>query len=186
MNRLALCLFAAVTLFVLVVSSILVARSRAARTEGSGPAPSKADLRIKDVELEEESASGRRWRLVADQASVFEGEGRTALRRVRVRVQDRGRSWTIRGDEGDYFKATRDFEVRRNVVLTSDDGVRIETSVLRWKDSEQRLWTDVPVRIYRRGVMIDGTAFSMVTPEERTEVKGRVRATFGPGVEPGS
>lgn len=180
MEHLARRVFVIVALFVLAVAGMLVVRSRALRTEALGPKPSAADLSIKEVQLHEESAHGDRWQLVADQAQVFDDEGRTALRAVRLRVQDRERSWTITGDEGDYFKDTNDFEVRRNVVMISDDGVTLETSVLRWKGAERRLWTDAPVRITRQGTVVNGTALDVLMAEDSTTVKGRVRATFTP------
>lgn len=178
MDRLARRILVIVALFVLAVAGMLVVRSRAMRTEALGPKPSAADLSIKEVQLHEESAHGDRWQLVADQANVFDQEGRTALRAVRLRVQDRERSWTITGDEGDYFKATNDFEVRRNVIMISDDGLKLETSVLRWKGGERRLWTDAPVRLTREGTVVDGTALDVLMAEETTTVKGRVRAIF--------
>jgi len=168
-----------VALFVLVVAGTLVVRGRAMRTEAEGPAPTAAaDLSIREVQLQEESAEGSRWQLVADQAQVFDEAGRTALRNVRLRVQDRERAWTITGAEGDYFKDTRDFEVRRDVVMVSDDGLRLETAVLRWNGRERRLWTDVPVRITRDGTVIDGSTLDVRMAEEATTVGGRVRATF--------
>lgn len=181
MERLARRILAVVALFVLVVVGILIARGRAVRTEALGPQPSAADLSINEVALREESAGGSRWQLTADQASVFDQEGRTALRKVTVRVQDRDQTWMIIGDEGDFYKGTRNLELRRNVVMTSGDGLRLETSVLRWLEAERRLWTDAPVRIYRPGVVIDGTALDVRMGEEVAAVRGRVRATFTRG-----
>src|SRR5437879_7085108 len=83
MQRLATRILFVVAGFVLVVAVLLVTKSRSVRTEASGPAPTAADLSIKDVELQEESAGGGHWRLLADQAQVFDQEGRTALRKVR-------------------------------------------------------------------------------------------------------
>src|SRR5262245_11310795 len=180
MDRLARRILVIVALFVLVVTSMLVVRSRGILTEAVGPAPSQADLSIKEVELREESAHGGRWHLVADQAHVFDDEGRTALRNIRLRVQDHDQTWTITGEEGDYFKETSDFEVRHNVVMVSDDGLKLETAVLRWKGDERRLWTDRPVRITRDGTVIDGTALEVKMAEEATTVRGRVHATFSP------
>jgi len=177
-DRLASRILAAVVLFVLMVAGILVARTRTVQTEPAGPPPSPADLDIKEVHLREESAGGGRWHLTADQASVFNDEGRTAFRNVQVRVWDRQRAWTIVGEEGDFFKSTGNVEVRRNVVVVSDDGLRLETSVLRWDGAQRRLWTDVPVRIYRPGTVIDGRALDVRMAEEATTVQGRVRATF--------
>ena len=181
MDRLAFRILVIVALFVLIVAGILVARSRTVRTEVLGPRPSSADISLKEVQLQEESAGGGRWQLVADQASVFDQEGRTALRKVTVHVQDRDRTWTIVGEEGDFFKDTKNLELRRNVVLTSDDGLRLETSVLRWQGAERRMWTDAPVKLFREGTVIDGTALDVRMADEATTVKGPVRATFRRG-----
>jgi len=184
MRRLAHGILVFVGLFVLLVAGTLVIRSRSAQVEPVGAAPSNADLTIKEVELEEQS-EGVRWLLHADQALVFEKEGKTVFRNVVVDVndQDRSRTWNIRGEEGDLFEASRNFEVRRNVVLISDDGLRLETTVLRWQGSEKRLWTDAPVTIYKSGAVIHGTALTVLMNQEQTEVAGRVHATFA---QPGS
>ena len=77
-----------------LVTGTLVMKSRAIRMEPTEPLTSKADYRIKDVQLEEESGNVR-WKLVADQAEVFDAEGRTGLRRPVVgsvhREHDRAR-----------------------------------------------------------------------------------------------
>jgi lipopolysaccharide export system protein LptA len=112
---------------------------------------------------------------------MFDAEGRTALRSIAVDVLDRERSWTIVGEEGDLFQATKNLEIRKNVVLTSSDGVRLETSVLRWQGAEKRLWTDAPVRISRGGTVADGSALEVRMAEEYTTLAGRVHAVFTGG-----
>jgi LPS export ABC transporter protein LptC len=180
MRRLASRILVVVALFVVVVAGLLVTRSRTVPGEvaSPGPAPSAADLSIQDVELREETAGGARWQLRAEQAQVFEPEGRTALRRLTVRVHHQGRTWTIVGDEGDVFPASRDFEVRRNVVLTADDGWRLETTVLRWNGAERRLWTDAPVRLSRPGSVVRGAGLVVSMDDEATTVQGPVTASF--------
>ncbi len=168
-----------------LVAGVLVARSRAVRTEPGEPVTSKADYRIKEVHLEEESGNVR-WTLVADQAEIFEREGRTGLRRPVVDVVQARRSWRVRADEGDVHQRSKDFEVRNNVVLVSSDGLRLETSVLRWQAAAKRLWTDAPVRITRAGALVEGNGLDVNVAQERAEVKGRVRAQFtkAPAVTP--
>jgi len=180
MHRLASRILIVVGVFVLVVAGMLISRSRAVRIESVESNPSKADLSIKEVQLEEESG-GVRWQLKADQALVFEGEGRTWLRKVDLKVDERDRSWTVVGEEGDLYRASKNLEVRRNVVLTSSDGLRLETTVLRWHGTDRRLWTDAPVRITRSGAVIEGTALDVKMAEEAATVGGRVRATFEGG-----
>src|SRR5207244_3031985 len=115
--------------FVVLVAATLVAKTRTALLEPSGPAPSKADLQMKEVEIEEQSGTVR-WRLKAEQALVYDAEKRTTLRKIAVDVYDKDRSWRILGDEGDVLQPApriRNVEVRKNVIVTSSDGMRLET-----------------------------------------------------------
>ena len=177
MPNLARAILVIVAVFVVAVSITLVVRSRTARVESLRPAPSTADLRIKDVYLEEVT-NGVRWQLRAEQALMYDQEGRTNLRNLTVRVFQKDRSWTILGDEGDLDQKTKNVEVRKNVVITSSDGLRMDTSVIHWDADAQRLWTDEPVTLSRDGSVIQGTAFDMTTDDENATVAGRVRATF--------
>jgi len=166
-----------VAVFVVAVGITLVVRKRTAGVESLGPALSSADLRIKDVDLEEVT-NGVRWLLRAEQALMYDQEGRTNLRNLTVRVFQKDRSWTILGDEGDLDQKTKNVEVRKNVVITSSDGLRMDTNVIHWDADAQRLWTDEPVTLSRDGSVIQGTAFDMTTDDENATVAGRVRATF--------
>jgi len=166
-----------IALFVLGVAGTLVARSRSARVEPLGPATTNADLRIKEVNLEEE-ARGVRWRLRAEQALLYEESGRTLLRNPSVDVIQRGRTWTLAGEEGDVDRKSNNVEVRKNVVLRSSDGLTLETSVLRWDADARRLWTDAPVVLRRNGSTVEGFGLDVRMADEATTVGGRVRARF--------
>jgi LPS export ABC transporter protein LptC len=180
-HRLAAGILGLVAAFVLLVAGTLIAKSRTTPVESAPPAVSSADFRIKEAQIEED-AGGVRWRLTAEQVLVFDAEGRTALRRISVKVFERDREWTIAGEEGDLFHATRNIEIRNNVVITSSDGLRLETSVLRWQAAEKRLWTDTPVRLARDGATAEGTALDVRTADGSLTLAGRVRTTFtGPG-----
>ncbi|HEX3177465.1 MAG TPA: LPS export ABC transporter periplasmic protein LptC [Methylomirabilota bacterium] len=177
MHKLARGILVVVAAFVLLLTGTLVIRSRSASIESLGPSPSAADLRIKEVDLEEVT-KGVRWRLRAEQALMFEQEGRTSLRRLTVRVFEKDRSWTVVGDEGDIDQKSKNVEVRKNVVITSDDGLRLDTSVIRWDAERARLWTDAPVVFEREGSIVKGTGMEMTTQDETTTVEGRVHAIF--------
>ena len=166
-----------VVVFVFAVAGTLIAKSRVPPSEAPGTVASSADLRIKEAQIEEVTA-GVRWRLKAEQALMFDAEGRTALRTINVDVFERDRSWNIVGEEGDLFQTTKNLEIRKNVVVTSSDGVRLETSVLRWQGAEKRLWTDAPVRISRGGAVVDGSALQVRMAEDFTTMSGRVHAVF--------
>jgi LPS export ABC transporter protein LptC len=180
MRNLARVILAVVIVFVVGVTGILVVRSRSARIESVGPAPSTADLQIKEVDLEEE-AKGVRWRLKAEQALMFDKEGQTQLRKLVANIYQSERSWTIVGDEGDLDRATNNVEVRRNVVVTSNDGLRLETAVLRWEAKDKRLWTDTAVTVTRSGSVVRGSGLDVRMEDEATTITGPVRATFVTG-----
>jgi LPS export ABC transporter protein LptC len=178
MHTLARVILAVVAVFVIVVTTTLVVKSRSAPVEPlSGPATSTADLQIKHVDLEEEG-QGVRWRLKAEQALMFDQAGLTQLHKLTANIFQKERAWTIVGEEGDLDRKSNNVEVRRNVIVTSDDGLRLETSVLRWDAEHKRLWTDAPVKLSREGSTVSGSGLSVLMADESTTVHGRVRATF--------
>jgi len=176
MHRLALVILVVVVAFTTVVAGILIANRRSILEE-SAPRASSADLTVKEASIREESGK-LRWHLTAKQAMVFEREGRTSLREVVVEVQEPERSWVIRGAEGDLFHSRNDLEIRGNVVLISSDGLRLDTTVLRWSNADKRVWTDAPVRITHPSGVITGSGLDVRVSEETTTVSGRVKATF--------
>ena len=181
MRRLAHAILAVVVAFVVVVGLTLYGRTRGREVEPVGPAPVKADLNVKEVRIEEESGKVR-WRLNAEQALIYDekGAGRTELRSVNVEVEEPDRSWTIVGDEGEYLTKEKKIELRGNVVVTSNDGLRLETQVLRWDGEARRLWTDAPVVLSGRGGNVRGRSFNVAMATDATTIGGRVRASFEP------
>src|SRR5438445_8455570 len=161
MHTLARVILAVVAVFVIVVTATLVIQTRPARVESLGPCAASSELQIKQMEPEQE-AQGVRWRLKADQALMYDEAGVTKLQKVNANVYQRDRTWTIVGDEGELDRKTNNVELRRNVVVTSDDGLRLETSVLRWEAERKRLWTDAPVVLSKNGSVVRGTALNVL------------------------
>lgn len=178
MQKLSLGLLAGVCLFILILAGVLIARGRSVQREPTDLQPTRADYRIKEVRLREEGTGNFPWKLDAEQAEIFEREGKTVLRNVTVTIQEPDRTWTLTADEGDLVQPTKDVTIRKNVVLVSSDGTRLETDVLRWQAKEKRVWTDAPVVLYRNGVFVTGQGIEARLAEDWTSVKGRVRATF--------
>lgn len=179
-RRLSVTILAVVVLFTLGVVTLLVVKGRPPR-EPADFAPTKADFRIKEIRLQEQGSGKTQWRLVADQAEVFEREGKTLMRKVTITIQEPDRTWTVTGDEGDLWEGTNDVELRRNVVLRASDGLRLETDRLRWHAKERRVWTRDPVTIRRQGAVVRGQGLDAWLSDERTRVQGPLRATFSKG-----
>jgi LPS export ABC transporter protein LptC len=183
MRKLPFAILACVALFLVGLVGVLVVRSRTPRVpEALEPAPSKAEYRIKEVRLEEHGKDGTQWQLDAEYGEIFEKQGKTSMRKVTVRVTQPSRQWKLYGDQGDLYQATKDIELRGNVVLESSDGLRVETERVNWTAKDERAWGDDPVTIrYGEGVTIQGKGFEVRSGEAAATIKGRVRATLLPG-----
>jgi LPS export ABC transporter protein LptC len=182
-NLIARGIFIAVGLFVLVVGGVLYAKGRPGRSERLVTPPTKADYRIKEVHLREEARGGVKWQLDADQAETFEQAGKTILKKVRIGIEEPGRTWTVTGNEGEMVQESKDVELRGGVVIVSSDGLRLETTRLFWAGEDQRAWTNDPVTVYRSGAVVKGQGLEARVKEQTTLIKGRVRAVFDPSAK---
>jgi len=181
MRKAPLIILTAVVVFLSIVVGVLVHRSRVPRALTGEPATTKADYRLKQLHLQELARDGSRWQLDAEYSETFEDQAKTSMKKVTIKVDQPTRSWTATGDEGDLNQETKDVELRGNVVLISNDGLKLETERLRWDAAQQRAWTDDPVTIYRAGAVVKGTGFESRVNEEVSNIRGRVRAVFKRG-----
>ena len=179
MDRAAAGIALGVILFVTVVIGVLIVKGHRASAPREEVVSSAADQQIREIHIQEDAkGGGYRWSLDAERAESFPGTGKTLLRKVTIAVEEPGRRWKVTSDEGDIVQDTRDVELRGNVVLVSSEGMRIETTVLRWANAEGRVWTEQPVTIYRSGGVVKGSGLEARPSEETTLIHGRVTATF--------
>lgn len=178
MRRLSLGIIVVVLLFIGGVAGILVVRSRAVRPDPPEASSGSADYRIKEVRLQERGSGNVEWKLDAAVAEVFEQQGKTAMRDVTVTIIEPDRTWTLTGEEGELFNSSKDVVLRKNVVLVASDGFRLETESLHWLAKDERVWTKDPVTIFRNDAVIKGEGLEALMGEERTAIRGRVRASF--------
>ena len=180
MDRAAAGITLGVILFVTVVIGVLIVKGHRASAPREEIASTQADQEIREIHIQEDAkGGGYRWRLDAERAETFPGTGKTLLRKVTIGVEEPGRRWKVTSDEGDLVQDTRDVELRGNVVLVSSEGLRVETTVLKWLNAEGKVWTEQPVTIYRSGGVVKGTGLDAMPSQEIAFVRGRVTATFG-------
>jgi LPS export ABC transporter protein LptC len=180
MDRIAAGITLGVILFVTVVIGVLIVKGHRSSPPREDTVSSQADQEIKEIHIQEDGKLGAyRWSLDAERAESFPGTGKTLLRKVTVGVEEPGRRWRVTSDEGDLVQETRDVELRGHVVLVSSEGLRVETTVLRWANADGRAWTEEPVTIYRSGGVVKGSGLEARPSEETTLIRGRVSATFG-------
>jgi LPS export ABC transporter protein LptC len=179
MDRAAAGITLGVIFFVTVVIGVLIVKGHRASAPREEIASTQADQEIREIHIQEDAkGGGYRWRLDAERAETFPGTGKTLLRKVTIGVEEPGRRWKVTSDEGDLVQDTRDVELRGNVVLVSSEGLRVETTVLKWLNAEGKVWTEQPVTIYRSGGVVKGTGLDAMPSQEIAFVRGRVTATF--------
>ena len=180
MDKIAAGIALGVVLFVTIVVGVLIVRGHRTAGPREVALSSEADQALKEVHLQEDAKSGSyRWSLDAERAESLPDSGKTSLWKVTIGVQDTERTWKVTSEEGDLIKETKDVELRGNVVLISSEGLRVETSVLRWNNAEGRAWTDQPVTIYKGSGVVTGFGLETRPSDEVTLIRGRVKATFG-------
>jgi LPS export ABC transporter protein LptC len=180
MDRAAAGITLGVILFVTVVIGVLIVKGHRSSAPREEIVSTQADQEIREIHIQEDAkGGGYRWRLDAERAETFPGTGKTLLRKVTIGVEEPGRKWKVTSDEGDLIQDTRDVELRGNVVLVSSEGLRVETTVLKWMNAEGKVWTAEPVTIYRSGGVVKGTGLDAMPSQEIATVRGRVQATFG-------
>jgi len=54
----------------------------------------------------------------------------STFKKVTIRINEPTREWTVKSDEGDLLRDSKDVELRGNVVVVSSDGLRLETTRL--------------------------------------------------------
>jgi lipopolysaccharide export system protein LptC len=131
----------------------------------------KADLEVGNLFLTEEKEGAIRWQMEAKIAERYKKGKKTFLEDLRVTLYgEDGRVVTLQGDKGRIDEKTRDMEVNGDVVVTSSDGLRLETTSLKYNHSRREITTDAPVRIDGRGITISGVGLLMELATEKVSI----------------
>jgi LPS export ABC transporter protein LptC len=161
------------------VGGMVAWKARARRTPPPPPVPQQAaDYRIHEVHINETLEGNLRWTLDADQAEVFDKEQRTVMQKVVVQVFSKDAVWKVTADEGTLDNDKRDVTVRGNVVVTSNDGLRITTPQLTWQNKDRHLFTEDKVTITRPGTTITAQGLDVRMQEQEAVLRKQVRVVI--------
>lgn len=116
----------------------------------------------------------RKAHIVADTAFNLEEKSVIDLRGMEVTFFDRDGNITsvLTAEEGTYHWDTGDMTARENVVVVSpDEGRRLETSVLNYNRSQDRIWSEEKTRMFEPdGTIVEGTAFESDSSMDNIEL----------------
>jgi LPS export ABC transporter protein LptC len=133
---------------------------------------------VRDFSLEESDTGTPEWILSSRYAATYSGRGVIIARGVAIDFFDsKGAKYShLTAREGEIKRPTNDMEARGNVVVTTTDGVRIQTESLRFLNHERKIVSDAYVRLERRGDVVTGIGFESDPSLEHFVLKKEVKA----------
>jgi len=145
------------------------------------PRPTGGELpseEVRDFTLDESDQGQLEWVMHADYAASYAQRGAIEARDVQIDFfDDHGRKYShLTAQTGIVHRPSIDMEARGHVVVTTTDGVRIQTESLRFLNRERRIDSDAFVRLTRHGDVVTGVGFTSDPSLEHFTLKREVRA----------
>ena len=133
-------------------------------------------LKICDIKYSQDYKNGEgKWELKAKEGRILEKSQMVALKDVSLKLDSfEEASYTIRGNEGDYFKESGDIILRGDVTGRSTSGYQIETSVLIYSQKNESVETDKPIRVIGPFFYVEGVGLYIDLRKKTFTVKGNV------------
>lgn len=137
---------------------------------------------MKGVHLLENDQKKKGWELFAEEASGSKEE-QWLLKKVKVRFyNDELNSFTVVGDVGEVDGQSKDMIIRGNVVTESSNGYFFETSELRYRASEKKLYSSDYVNMKGppdkdgAGLELTGQGLEIFIAESKIKILNQVEA----------
>ena len=145
------------------------------------PRPTGSELpseEVRDFTLDESDQGQLEWRMHADYAASYTQRGVIEAKDVVIDFfDDHGKKYShLTARQGIVHRPTNDMEAKGQVVVTTTDGVRIQTDQLRFLNRERRIDSDAFVRLTRSGDVVTGVGFTSDPSLEHFTLKHSVRA----------
>jgi len=150
------------------------------------PRPTAHDLpstEVRDFSLEESNEGRLEWILHSGYAASYDQRGIIEAKDVAIDFfDDKGAKYShLTAKEGIVHRPANDMEAKGQVVVTTTDGVRIQTDALRFLNKERKIVSDSFVRLTRHGDVVTGIGFESDPSLEHFTLKREVRAQVQSG-----
>ncbi len=145
---------------------------------GGVSTPELPDQEVRSFTLVQTVDGRRHWRLTAASAATYRERGVIVARDVALDFYDEagGVYSHLVAREGEIATASNDMTARGRVVVTTENGTRIETESLRYLDATKRIVSDELVTVTRGGDVLSGVGFESDPSLEHFEFRRDVRA----------
>ena len=137
-------------------------------------------LKILDIKYSQDyKDGGGKWELKAKEGHFFDNDQFMALKDVLLTLDSFNKtSYTIKGNEGDYFRKTGKIILKGEVLGKSATGYSIETSLLTYRQEDNEVETDEPIKIIGPFFQVKGDGLYIDLSKEKFMVKKNVYTTF--------
>ncbi len=137
-------------------------------------------LKISDIEYSQDHKDGKgKWEIKAKEAHLFNKSQIVALKDVLLKLDSlKKTSLTIKGNEGDYFRESGEIILRGDVLGKSANGYQIETNLLIYREKDESVETDEPIRLIGPFFQIKGDGLYVDLKMKRFTVKKNVCTIF--------
>jgi LPS export ABC transporter protein LptC len=136
------------------------------------------DQEVGDFSLTESVEGTKKWTLKAEWAAIFNENAKVHARIVRIDFfrEDGTRFSELKADSGILSQDTNDMEARGRVVVTTEDGVTLETESLRWLNAPQQIVSEDFVKITQGRDVLTGVGLVSDPSLNEFEIKSHVEA----------
>ena len=140
--------------------------------------------KVSDIKFSQDYKNGEgKWELKATEAHIFDKSQIVALKDVFLELDTlKDESFTIKGNEGDYFRESGKIILKGEVIGRSTNGYQIETSLLIYRQKDECVETDEPVRVVGPFFRVKGDGLYVDLKRKKYVVKKNVRTTVMGGV----
>jgi len=135
--------------------------------------------KISGVKFSQDYKNGEgRWKLKAKEGHIFDKSQIVALKDVFLELDTvKSESFTIKGNEGDYFRESGKIVLKGDVIGRSTNGYQIETSLLIYRQKDESVETDEPIRVVGPFFKVKGDGLYVDLKGKRFLVKKNVCTT---------
>ena len=137
-------------------------------------------LKISDIKYSQDYKNGEgRWELRAKEGHFFDNNQILALKDVLLKLDSFNKtSYTIKGNEGNYFRESGEIILKGDVLGRSTSGYQIKTSLLIYRQKDNKVETDEAIRVIGPFFRVKGDGLYINLTERKFIVKKNVCTTF--------
>jgi LPS export ABC transporter protein LptC len=137
----------------------------------------KINLQIQEINNTDVGDSGLTWEIKAVTGKFMKNENLAIFDKVAVKVITKdGKTFVMTGNTGQINTETKNIEISGDVSVVSDKGDHLTTDILKYSDSEQRVYTDSPVKLENPRMQVQGKGMTLSLKDQNVTLLSKIKA----------